>query len=69
MRDKRLEAEASETTPEPTVVDPYANATSSNYITRGRTGVIFDTRCLNHFCYWDSNHPETPRRLSTIRDR
>jgi ubiquitin-protein ligase len=52
-----------------TLVDPYANATASNYITRGQTGVCYDADSLKHKCEWDDKYPENPQRLTVIMDK
>ncbi|RZC36679.1 histone deacetylase 6 [Asbolus verrucosus] len=58
--------------PEPstsyTLVDPYANATASNYITRGQTGICYDNECQKHRCEWDDKYPENPHRLTHTFD-
>ncbi|XP_044257565.1 histone deacetylase 6 isoform X2 [Tribolium madens] len=51
------------------LIDPYANSTASNYITRGKTGVVCDTEVLKHKCDWDDNYPENPQRLSAILEK
>ncbi|XP_063929429.1 histone deacetylase 6-like isoform X2 [Zophobas morio] len=51
------------------VADPYDNATSCIRLTRGRTGIVYEVDLLKHKCEWDDNHPECPKRLSSIVDK
>lgn len=51
------------------VDDPYYNASNSNTITKGPTGVCYDVEVLKHKCEWDDNYPENPQRLSCVLEK
>ncbi|XP_064215430.1 histone deacetylase 6 isoform X1 [Tribolium castaneum] len=55
--------------PDLELVDPFANATACNSITRGKTGIVYDREVLKHKCDWDENYPENPQRLESILEK
>lgn len=36
---------------------------------RGKTGLVYDGRMVDHRCLWNDNYPECPERLTKIIDR
>ncbi|XP_054266822.1 histone deacetylase 6-like isoform X1 [Macrosteles quadrilineatus] len=51
------------------VEDVYEKAQSARDMRRGMTGLVYDTRMVNHHCLWDSAHQECPDRFSKTLDR
>lgn len=51
------------------VKDDYATAQEAKDLIKGRTGVTYDNRMVEHFCLWDKNYPECPERFSSVLKR
>uniref|UniRef100_A0A1B6LQS3 UBP-type domain-containing protein n=1 Tax=Graphocephala atropunctata TaxID=36148 RepID=A0A1B6LQS3_9HEMI len=51
------------------IEDVYEKAQNAKEMVRGNTGLVYDTRMVNHRCLWYPSHQECPDRFMKTLDR